>query len=119
MRKFEALLISIALLVALVGCTQELQNRISRSVQNWTGTDGVLDVISEGKVMYRFISIDKLTTANSTSGSTPRPYRYGYGILDQNQNYKQDGTEKRVYFEISDYGTNYIFYQNPHRGSTK
>ena len=28
----------------LVGCTQESQNRIGRSIQNWTGTDGVLEI---------------------------------------------------------------------------
>jgi len=29
---------------ALTSCTQETQNKISRSLQNWTGTDGVLEV---------------------------------------------------------------------------
>lgn len=59
------------MLLALIisGCTQEVQNKISRSIQNWTGTDGVLDVVSNGKVMYRFIQIDKLTTGTATSGS--------------------------------------------------
>jgi hypothetical protein len=105
-------IICLSLLVG--GCTQELQNRISRSVQNWTGTNGVLDVMSEGKVMYRFINIDKITTARSTgAGNESRPYRFGYGVFDQNFNYKQDKNEKKVYFEISDYGTNYIFYENP------
>lgn len=95
-------------------CTQELQNRISRSVQNWTGTNGVLDVISDGKVMYRFIHIDKLTTATATSGSgESRAYRYGYGVMDRNFNLQTDGDEKKVYFEISDYATNYVFYENP------
>lgn len=96
------------------GCTQEMQNKISRSVQNWTGTNGVLDVLSEGKVMYRFVRIDKMSTATSTSGgSESRPYRYGYGVFDTNQNYKQDADEKKVYFEVSDFGTNYVFYENP------
>jgi len=96
-----------------VGCTQETQNRISRGIQNWTGTNGVLDVLNGGKVMYRFIAIDKLTTAISTSGKQSRPYRYGYGIFDKNQNYQQDEGERKVYFEISDYSTSYIFYENP------
>ena len=95
-------------------CTQEMQNKISRSVQNWTGTDGVLDVVSEGKVMYRFIGIDKLTTASATSGRESRPYRFGYGYFDKNMNYRIDKTEKKVYFEVSDYGTNYVFYENPY-----
>ncbi len=95
-------------------CTQETQNQISRSIQNWTGTNGVLDVISEGKLMYRFIEIDKLTTAYSTSGTPEaRPYRFGYGVLDLNQNFKKDENEKKIYFEISDYGTSYVFYEDP------
>ena len=28
-----------------IGCTQETQNQIGRSVQNWTGTNGVLEVL--------------------------------------------------------------------------
>ena len=101
--------------LALVGCTQESQNRISRGIQNWTGTNGVLDVLSAGKVMYRFIEIDKITTAVSTKGDQPRPYRYGYGVFDKNQNFKKDEDEKKVYFEISDYSTHYIFYENPYQ----
>ena len=109
-------------LIALVGvlalvsvsCTQEVQNKISRSIQNWTGTDGVLDVISDGKLMYRFIGIDKMSTAQGTSDKeVARPYRFGYGVLDVNQNYVQDPGEKRMYFEVSDYSTSYVFYENP------
>jgi hypothetical protein len=109
-------LIFSALLVFFLvsGCTQESQNQISRSIQNWTGTNGVLDVISGGKLMYRFIKIDKLTTAQSTGGGQEsRPYRYGYGYLDVNQNFEADPGEKKMYFEISDYGTEYVFYENP------
>lgn len=94
-------------------CTQEQQNTISRSLQNWTGTNGVLDVISDGKVMYRFIAIDKLTTATATDGSQSRPYRFGYGIFDRNLNFQADPGEKKSYFEFSDYSTGYIFYENP------
>ena len=47
------------------------------------------------------------------SASEPRPYRFGYGYLDENQNYKVDPGEKKLYFEISDYSTNYVFYENP------
>ncbi len=101
--------------LALSGCTQETQNRISRSVQNWTGTDGILDVISEGKVLYRFIKIDKLTTGRETGGGgESRSYRYGYGVFDKNMNFQAEDGEKKVYFEISDYATNYIFYENPY-----
>ena len=102
--------------VSLGSCTQEIQNKISRSVQNWTGTNGVLDVFSNGKLMYRFISIDKMTTANETGGGAggeSRAYRYGYGVFDTNMNYVVDPGEKKVYFEISDYSTSYVFYENP------
>tara|TARA_B100001094_G_scaffold331780_1_gene401288 strand:+ start:422 stop:766 length:345 start_codon:yes stop_codon:yes gene_type:complete len=105
------------LLSSLMSCTQETQNKISRGIQNWTGTNGVLDVISEGKIMYRFIKIDKLTTATATESSLARPYRFGYGTFDKNLNYKIDPGEKQVYFEISDYGTSYIFYENPFSGT--
>jgi hypothetical protein len=108
------LVIGIAVVV-LGGCTQEWQNTISRSIQNWTGTDGVLDVLSEGKVMYRFIKIDKLSTASATGdSSTARAYRFGYGVFDKNMNFIVDSDEKRVYFEVSDYSTSYLFYENPY-----
>jgi len=96
------------------GCTQETQNRLGRAIQNWTGTNGVLEVYAGNKLVRRFIKIDKLTTARSTDGDSDRPYRFGYGILDENLNGKKDAGEKRVYFEISDYSTSYVFYENPH-----
>lgn len=107
-------LLLLSFLLLGLSCTQETQNLIQRGIQNWTGTDGVLDVISDGKVMYRFIQIDKLTTAHATGdATTARAYRFGYGIFDKNQNFVKDPDEKRVYFEVSDYGTNYVFYENP------
>ncbi len=107
------------LIVALItllasGCTQEMQNKIGRAVQNYTGTDGVLDIYAGEKLVMRFIKIDKITTATATGGSTPRSYRYGYGVLDLNQNYRKDEGERKLYFEISDYSTNYVFYENPY-----
>ena len=101
-------------LCVTTSCTQE-QNKISRSIQNWTGTNGVLDVISEGKILYRVIRIDKLSTAKATGGAQSRPYRFGYGVLDVNQNYVKDPGEHETYFEISDYATSYFFYENPLR----
>lgn len=100
-------------LLTLAGCTQETQNKLSRAMQNYTGTDGVLDVYAGDKLVKRFIKIDKVSTAMSTNGNTPRPYRFGYGVLDANQNYRQDAGERKVYFEFSDYSTSYIFYANP------
>ncbi|MCX7060251.1 MAG: hypothetical protein QE272_03165 [Nevskia sp.] len=102
-----------ALLVALAGCTQETQNQISRSIQNWTGTNGVLEIYAGNTLVRRFIGIDKLTTASGTDDGRPRAYRYGYGVLDENQNFVKDADEKKVYFEISDYATNYVFFENP------
>ena len=95
------------------GCTQETQNKLGRAIQNYTGTNGVLDVYAGEKLVKRFINIDKLTTASKTGGSEARAYRYGYGILDENQNLRKDPGEKKVYFEFSDYSTSYIFYENP------
>jgi hypothetical protein len=100
-------------LLLLVGCTQEQQNKIQRDIQNWTGTNGVLEIYAGDKVARRFIKIDKLSTALGTDDGKPRPYRYGYGVLDENLNMTVDAGEKRVYFEISDYATNYIFFENP------
>lgn len=108
------LLLPIFVMFLFSSCTQETQNRISRGVQNWTGTDGVLDVLDGGKLLYRFIKIDKLSTAMATGGSdVSRPYRFGYGYMDRNFNLKKDEGEKKVHFEFSDYSTNYVFYENP------
>ena len=102
--------------ILFIGCTQETQNKLGRSIQNWTGTNGVLDIYMGGKLVKRFIKVDKLSTALGTDDSTPRNYRYGYGYLDKNFNYKLDDDEKiKIYFEISDYSTPYIFYDNPTR----
>jgi len=99
--------------IALAGCTQETQNKIGRSIQNWTGTDGVLEIYAGDKLVRRFIHIDKLSTAFGTSDSVPRPYRFGYGFMDKNFNMQKDAGEKKVYFEFSDYSSNYIFFENP------
>jgi hypothetical protein len=97
----------------LVGCTQEQQNKISRDIQNWTGTNGVLEVYAGDKVVRRFLKVDKLSTALGTEDGKPRNYRYGYGVLDENLNMQVDPTEKKVYFEFSDY-SNIVFFENPH-----
>jgi hypothetical protein len=98
--------------VLLSGCTQEQQNKFSREVQNWTGTNGVLEVYAGDKLVRRFLRIDKISTALGTDDRTPRAYRYGYGVLDANLNMQVDPGEKKVYFEISDY-TNAVFFENP------
>lgn len=108
----SALLICITI-GAISSCTQETQNNLGRSIQNWTGTDGVLEIYAGDKMVKKFIQIDKISTAKSTEGMADRPYRFGYGVLDVNQNGIKDEGEKKVYFEFSDYSTSYVFYENP------
>ena len=99
--------------MALSGCTQEQQNKIGRDLQNWTGTDGVVEVYAGDKLVRRFLKVDKLSTALGTDDRLPRPYRFGYGVFDANLNGIADPGEKKVYFEVSDYSTPYVFYENP------
>jgi hypothetical protein len=107
-------MIAVAMLV-LAACTQETQNKFGRAIQNWTGTNGVLEVYAGDKLVRRFIEIDKLSTAQATQGAGARPYRFGYGVFDENLNMRADPGEKKVYFEISDYSTAYVFFEHPHR----
>ena len=105
--------VGFASVVLLASCTQEQQNKISRDIQNWTGTNGVLEIYAGDKVVRRFLKIDKLSTAFGTDDNKPRPYRFGYGVLDENLNMIADPGEKKVYFEISDYASNYVFFESP------
>ncbi len=98
--------------LSLSACTQEQQNKIGRGIQNWTGTDGVLEVYSGDKLVRRFLKVDKISTALGTDDSKAREYRYGYGFLDANLNMQVDPSEKRVYFEFSNYST-IVFFENP------
>jgi hypothetical protein len=110
------MIFKIVLVVAVLtvsGCTQESQNKIGRSIQNWTGTDGVLEIYAGEQLVRRFINIDKLSTAYGTSDQNPRPYRFGYGYMDTNLNMVKDPDERKVYFEFSDYSTSYVFFENP------
>ena len=113
MKKIFLVTIIITSLFMATSCTQESQNKISRSIQNWTGTNGVLDIYMGEKLVQRFIKIDKLSTAQSTSGQAERDYRFGYGFFDKNFNYKVDEGERKLYFEISGYATPYVFYESP------
>ncbi len=113
MLKKVVLVVSIASLFGLASCTQETQNKFGRGIQNWTGTDGVLEVYAGNTLVKKFLKIDKLSTAAGTSNGSDRPYRYGYGIYDTNLNGIADKGEKKVYFEFSDYSTSYVFYDNP------
>ncbi len=107
-------LIAVASLT-LIGCTQEQQNKLGRDIQNWTGTNGVLEVYAGDKVVRRFLKVDKLSTALGTDDNKPRAYRFGYGVLDENLNFQVDAGEKKVYFEVSNHA-NYVFFENPREG---
>jgi hypothetical protein len=111
MRPVSAFL-ALAALAASLGCTQETQNELGRSIQNWTGTDGILEIYAGEKLVRRFLHVDKLSTAIGTKDDSPRPYRFGYGILDENLNGVKDPTEAKVYFEVGALG-NYVFYEDP------
>lgn len=100
------------LALSLGACTQEQQNKIGRGIQNWTGTNGMLEFYTGDKLARRFLGIDKLTTATATGGNEARAYRYGYGVLDDNLNMIADADEKKVYFEVGSFA-NYIFFENP------
>jgi len=108
----KLLLLTVTVLLLLSGCTQESQNKFGRAIQNYTGTNGVLDVYAGEKLVKRFIKVDKLTTGAEAGDTQPRAYRYGYGVMDENFNLKVDEGEKKVYFEVSDYSTSYVFYEN-------
>ena len=112
MKRFTLTLAAVALAL-LAGCTQEQQNKLGRGIQNWTGTNGVLEVYAGDKLVRRFLKVDKMSTALGTDDKTPRAYRYGYGVFDENLNFQVDPGEKKVYFEISDY-SNAVFFDNPH-----
>jgi len=112
MNKWLGIVLAVLILL-LASCSQETQNKIGRSIQNWTGTDGILEVYAGNTLVKRFMKIDKLTTASATAGKSERAYRYGYGVLDANLNGDVDPGEKKVYFEFSDYSTSYIFYEDP------
>lgn len=110
--KHMALLVTLGAVSLLAACTQEQQNKISRSIQNWTGTNGVMEVYAGDKLVRRFIKVDKVSTALGTDDKAPRAYRYGYGVLDENLNFEVDPGEKKVYFEVSDY-SNTVFFESP------
>lgn len=110
-RTLPAVSVAAAALV-FAGCTQERQNQIKREIQNWTGTNGVMEVYAGNQVVRRFMKVDKLSTALGTDDGTPRAYRFGFGVLDENLNGIADAGEKRVYFEVSGFST-YVFFENP------
>jgi len=103
---------ALAATLLLASCTQEQQNKLGRDIQNWTGTNGVLEVYAGDKVVRRWLKVDKLSTALGTDDNRPRAYRFGYGVLDENLDFTAGPTEKKVYFEVSDF-SHYVFFENP------
>jgi hypothetical protein len=94
--------------------TEEAQNKISRKITSTIGVTGKLEIYDAGKVIKRFLKVDKLSTAYGTNDNKPRPYRYGYGFNDKNLNNILDEDEKRggkVYFEFSEFNR-YIFLED-------
>jgi hypothetical protein len=110
--RYSSVAMVAAMALVLAGCTQEQQNKLGRDIQNWTGTNGVMEVYAGDKVVRRFLKVDKLSTALGTDDRTPRAYRFGYGVMDENLNFAVEPTEKKVYFEVSDFST-YVFFENP------
>jgi hypothetical protein len=110
--RYSSITITIATALLLASCTQEQQNKLGRDIQNWTGTNGVMEVYAGDKVVKRFLKVDKLSTALGTEDNRPRAYRFGYGVLDENLNFAADPNEKKVYFEVSDFSM-YVFFENP------
>ena len=104
--------IIVVMLLAMFGCTQEAQNQLGRTIQNWTGTNGVLEVYAGDKLVRRFVKIDKLSTAYGTSDRQARGYRFGYGVADTDLDGQAGASEKKVYFEVSEFAT-YVFYEQP------
>jgi hypothetical protein len=102
----------VAFVALAAACTQETQNQLGRGIQNWTGTDGILEIYAGGTLVKRFMRIDKLSTAIGTSDDGARDYRYGYGVLDENLNGAVDRGEEKVYFEVGGFST-YVFYEDP------
>lgn len=111
-KPFAATIAAIAAATLLASCTQEQQNKLGRDIQNWTGTNGVMEIYAGDKLVRRFVKVDKVSTAMGTDDNMPRAYRFGYGVLDENQNFIADPGEKKVYFEVSDFST-YVFFENP------
>jgi hypothetical protein len=96
----------------LAACTQEQQNQLGRNIQNWTGTNGVMEIYAGDKLVRRFVRVDKLSTGLGTDDGQARDYRYGYGVLDENLTFIPDPGEKKVYFEVGGRG-NYVFFESP------
>jgi hypothetical protein len=115
------ILILVVLVIILLGIfyiyrllfSPERINIIGRTIETTLGFDnGVVEIYSNGRLIKRFLKVEKLTTAKGTYQKETRPYRFGYGYLDKNLDGVINRDEKKlgkVYFEIPIY-IDYIFY---------
>ncbi len=91
----------------------ERLNLIGRTIETTLGFDnGVVEFYSCGKLIKRFLKVEKLTTARGTYDKKVRPYRFGYGYIDFNLDGILNKDEKKlgkVYFEVPSY-RDYIYY---------
>jgi len=102
---------TLLLLAAFVsGCAVGLPVEPSNVTTSGVTLNSRVYTSSGGDVTYWFRYGS--STAYGTEDKSPRPYRYGYGVLDENLNGVVDPGEKRVYFEIGDYN-HYVFFESP------
>jgi len=63
----------------------ERLNILGRTIETTIGFDnGVVEFYSCGKLIKRFLKVEKLTTAKGTNEKQTRPYRFGFGYIDIN-----------------------------------
>ncbi len=92
---------------------QERINKISRAISTTLGVNGVVEVYSGGKLIKRFLQVEKLSTAYGTLDKKPRPYRYGFGYVDSNLDgilQQEEKKKGKSYFEVPEYST-YLYYE--------
>ena len=117
----KAIIVFVILLILAFGLfwvyrllfSPERINIIGRTIETTIGFEnGVVEFYSCGKLIKRFLKVEKLTTARGTYQKETRPYRFGYGYLDKNLDGILNKDEKRlgkVYFEIPSQ-RDYIYY---------
>ena len=47
--------LTILVAISISACTQEAQNKFGRAMQNWTGTNGVLEIYAGERLVKRFM----------------------------------------------------------------
>ncbi|SNZ09918.1 hypothetical protein SAMN06265182_1663 [Persephonella hydrogeniphila] len=117
----KAVILVIVLIVVGIGLfyvyrlffSPERINILGRTIETTLGFEnGIVEFYSCGKLIKRFLKVEKLTTAKGTYEKQTRPYRFGFGYIDinldgiLNKNEKEKG---KVYFEIPSQ-RDYIYY---------